>query len=218
MPARQRPLQAKVAWPGVESPPMDPSPCPDLTFPGRSKLVGELDSAVESGDQHAITSALRNALCRLIRDHDVQLPDCVHEPIVDHYARRELYRSARHGYSVVAMTWGPGQGTPIHDHCGLWCVEGVWDGQLEITQYELLERDGERFRFRAAGGMQAGPGSAGSLIPPHEYHSIRNASADAIAISLHIYKAPMGCCSMFTAQDGEWFARTPKVLLTDEAA
>ncbi|WP_159015982.1 cysteine dioxygenase family protein [Cognatiluteimonas profundi] len=197
---------------------MDPSPCPDLAFPGRAKLVAELDAAVESGDQHAVTSALRNALCRLIRDHDVQLPDCVHEPISDHYARRELYRSARYGYSVVAMTWGPGQGTPIHDHCGLWCVEGVWGGQLEITQYELLERDGEQFRFRAAGGMQAGPGSAGSLIPPHEYHSIRNASADAIAISLHIYKAPMGCCSMFTPQDGEWYARTPKELLTDEAA
>ena len=192
--------------------------CPAFDFPGHDKLVQALDAAVEAGDQHAITAALRNTLCALIRDHDVQLPDCVHEPIVDHYARRELYRSARHGYSVVAMTWGPGQGTPVHDHSGLWCVEGVWDGQLEITQYELLERDGERFRFRAAGGMQAGPGSAGSLIPPHEYHSIRNASEDAVAISLHIYKAPMECCSMFLPQDGEWFARAPKALEIDEAA
>ena len=192
--------------------------CPAFDFPGHAKLVQALDAAVEAGDQHAITAALRNTLCALIRDHDVQLPDCVHEPIVDHYARRELYRSPRHGYSVVAMTWGPGQGTPVHDHSGLWCVEGVWDGQLEITQYELLERDGERFRFRAAGGMQAGPGSAGSLIPPHEYHSIRNASEDAVAISLHIYKAPMECCSMFLPQDGEWYARAPKALAGDEAA
>ena len=197
---------------------MNDAPCPDLTFPGRDKLVKALDVAVESGDQHAVTSALRNALCRLIIDPEVSLPDCVHDPIVDHYARRELYRSARHGYSVVAMTWGPGQGTPVHDHSGLWCVEGVWGGQLEITQYELLERDGERFRFRAAGGMQAGPGSAGSLIPPHEYHSIRNASSDAIAISLHIYKAPMECCSMFLPQSDEWFVRAPKPLATDEAA
>ena len=192
--------------------------CPAFDFPGHAKLVQALDAAVEAGDQHAITAALRNTLCALIRDHDVQLPNCVHEPIVDHYARRELYRSPRHGYSVVAMTWGPGQGTPVHDHSGLWCVEGVWDGQLEITQYELLERDGERFRFRAAGGMQAGPGSAGSLIPPHEYHSIRNASSDAVAISLHIYKAPMECCSMFLPQDGEWYARAPKALAVDEAA
>ena len=191
---------------------------PDLDFPGHDKLVQAIDAAVANGDQHAITAALRNTLCMLIRDRDVRLPDCVHEPISDHYARRELYRSPAHGYSVVAMTWGPGQGTPIHDHCGLWCVEGVWDGQLEITQYELLERDGERFRFRAAGGIHAGPGSAGSLIPPHEYHSIRNASPDAIAISLHIYKAPMECCSMFLPQSDEWYVRAPKPLATDEAA
>ncbi|MDB6164840.1 MAG: cysteine dioxygenase [Xanthomonadaceae bacterium] len=197
---------------------MDRLPCPDVTFPGQAKLVQALDAAVTSGDQHAITSALRNTLCRLIRDQDVQLPECVHEPITDHYARRELYRSARHGYSVVAMTWGPGQGTPVHDHSGLWCVEGVWDGQLEITQFELLERDGNRFRFRAAGGMQAGPGSAGSLIPPHEYHTIRNASPDVVAISLHIYKAPMECCSMFVPQDGEWYERAASDLPTDEAA
>src|SRR3546814_10053055 len=100
------------------------------------------------------------------------------------------------------MTWAAGQVTQIHDHCGLLGVEGAWDGELEITQYELLERDGERFRFRAAGGMHAGPGSAGSLIPPHEYHTITNASGDKIAISLHIYKAPMDICSKFQPQSG----------------
>lgn len=189
---------------------------PDIAFPGQDKLVEALDAAVASGDEHAITASLRGTLCRMIRDRDVALPDCVYEPIDDHYARREIYRSPTHGYSVVAMTWGPGQGTPVHDHCGLWCVEGVWDGELEITQYELLERDGEHFRFRAAGGMQAGPGSAGSLIPPHEYHTIRNTSPDSVAVSLHIYKAPMECCSMFVPRDGEWFARLDKSLSTDE--
>ena len=189
---------------------------PDIDFPGSDKLVAALDSAISAGDEHAITAALRRTLCALIRDRDVQLPACVFEPIDDHYARRELYRSPRFGYSVVAMTWGPGQGTPVHDHCGLWCVEGVWDGQLEITQYELLEQQDDRVRFRAAGGMHAGPGSAGSLIPPHEYHTIRNPSDDTVAVTLHIYKAPMGCCSMFVPLDGEWFVRQTKSLCTDD--
>jgi predicted metal-dependent enzyme (double-stranded beta helix superfamily) len=191
---------------------------PDIEFPGRGKMVAAIDEAVALGDEHAVTAALRDALCRLIRDRDVHLPDCVHDPIQDHYARRELYRSPTHGYSIVAMTWGPGQGTPLHDHSGLWCVEGVWDGQLEIVQYELLSRDGERFHFRAAGGMHAGPGSAGSLIPPHEYHTIRNVSTDDVAVSLHIYKAPMECCSKFVQQRGEWFVRENSILETDEAA
>ena len=201
----------------VNSPSMNTT-APGLDFPGRDQLVAAIDAAVAAGDEHAVTAALRASLCQLMRDPEVQLPACVHEPIADHYARRELYRSPEHGYSVVAMTWGPGQGTPVHDHSGLWCVEGVWDGELEITQYELLERDGNRFRFRAAGGMQAGPGSAGSLIPPHEYHTIANPSPDAIAVTLHIYKAPMECCSKFQPQSGEWYVRTESALETDEAA
>ena len=191
---------------------------PDIPFDGRDLLVEAIDGALASGDEHAVTAALRGTMCKVIRDPAVQLPGCVHEPIEDHYARRELYRSPVHGYSVVAMTWGPGQGTPLHDHCGLWCVEGVWEGELEITQYELLERDGERCRFRAAGGMRAGPGSAGSLIPPHEYHTIRNASPDRIAISLHVYKGPMEQCCMFVPVDGEWFERTSAALRVDRAA
>ena len=199
------------------------SSCSDLQFVpvefrGRDKFIAMVDTAVGAGDTHAVTAALRSALCQLIRDPEVHLPDCVHEPILDHYARRELYRSAEHGYSVVAMTWGPGQGTPLHDHSGLWCVEGVWHGDLEITQYELLEQAGERSRFRAAGGMHAGPGSAGSLIPPHEYHTIRNTSTDAVAVSLHIYQAPMGCCAKFAHREGEWYACETTQLATDKAA
>ncbi len=201
---------------------MDESCCQPVDFPGRAKFIAAVDAAVVAGDKHAVTAALRNALCALIRDAEVQLPCCVQEAIVDHYARRELYRSPQHGYSVVAMTWGPGQGTPLHDHSGLWCVEGVWHGELEITQYEFLEQAGDRYRFRAAGGMHAGPGSAGSLIPPHEYHTIRNASADKIAVSLHIYQAEMACCAKFQPLhadgSGEWYVREAALLATDEAA
>ena len=193
-------------------------PLPDVPFQGRDRLVAGIDGALAAGDGHAVTAALRGVLCELIRDPGVRLPDCVHAPIADHYARRELYRSPRYGYSVVAMTWGPGQGTPIHDHAGCWCVEGVWAGELEITQYELLEHHEDRFRFRAAGGLQAGPGSAGSLIPPHEYHTIRNADAAAIAVSLHVYEAPLLQCSRFEPESGEWYRRIDTALATDRAA
>jgi predicted metal-dependent enzyme (double-stranded beta helix superfamily) len=191
---------------------------PDIAFEGRDRFIAAIDAAVALGDEHAVTAALRSTLCNLIRDPAVTLPSCVHDPIEDHYARRELYRSAAHGYSIVAMTWGPGQGTPIHDHCGLWCVEGVWDGELEITQYELLDTDGDRSRFRAAGGMQAGPGSAGSLIPPHEYHTIANVSPDRVAVSVHIYQGPIEHCCKFEPIGEEWYRRINLELPVDRAA
>ncbi|MFC5743505.1 cysteine dioxygenase family protein [Dyella tabacisoli] len=168
-----------------------------LEFPGYRKLIDTIDAAVAEGSTHAITDSLRHGLCQLIRSKEVLLPDCVFEAAADHYARRELYHSEEHGYCVVAMTWGPGQGTPIHDHSGMWCVEGVWSGELEVVQYQQLNDKDGQWRFQPVGSIQAGPGSAGSLIPPHEYHTIRNPSTDAIAVSLHIYSGQMTQCAVF---------------------
>ena len=189
-----------------------------LEFPGCRQLLAMIDEAVAAGDERTTVDALRNGLCRAIRDRSIQLPECCAERVDDHYARRELYRCEETGYSVVAMTWGPGQGTPIHDHSGVWCVEGIWEGQLEITQYELRERDGERFRFEPVGTNLAGPGSAGSLIPPHEYHTIRNPSDRDIAISLHIYKQALLCCAQFQPDDGDWYRKADRTMSLDPAA
>ena len=194
-----------------------------LDFPGRQQLIDSLDSAVSQANDQAITNALRQALCRLFRNTDVRLPACVLEPVADHYARRELYNSPELGYSVVAMTWGPGQGTRIHDHDGAWCVEGVWHGRLAITQYEPRERRDGRWRFIRMGDIEAGPGSAGSLIPPHEYHAIRNPSDAGIAVSLHVYQRPLLRCHVFVpedadapcAGDGGWMRREERLLGTD---
>ena len=194
------------------------APCD--TFPpfhGRDRLIAAVDHAVQHDDAHQIAATLRHALREAIADSRIQLPACVHHPIQDHYARRELYRSTAHGYSIVAMSWGPGQGTPLHDHSGLWCVEGVWLGQLEITQYQLLERDGERFRFRAMPPILGDCGSAGSLIPPHEYHTIRNTSDQELAISVHVYEGEMTRSAVFEPDAGDWYARRLQQMETDAA-
>ena len=52
--------------------PCGAQPLPDIDFPGHDKLVASIDTAVSAGDEHAITAALRDTLCALIRDRDVQ--------------------------------------------------------------------------------------------------------------------------------------------------
>jgi predicted metal-dependent enzyme (double-stranded beta helix superfamily) len=186
-------------------------------FPGCHELIDAIDTAVSKESTHAITDSLRNSLCKLIRSGAVKLPDCVFETAEGRYARRELYRSEEHGYCVVAMTWAPGQGTPIHDHCGMWCVEGVWSGALEVVQYERVQSDGEqRVCFQPVGSIQAGPGSAGSLIPPHEYHTIRNPSEDTVAVSLHVYSGNMTHCAVFQPlPEDHWYQRCERQLGLD---
>ena len=186
-----------------------------LDFPGSRQLIDAIDAAVAEDSTRAVTDSLRNSLCKLIRGKEVKLPECVFETAEGRYARRELYRSEDHGYCVVAMTWGPGQGTPIHDHCGMWCVEGVWSGALEVVQYERLADEDGHYRFQPVGSIQAGPGSAGSLIPPHEYHTIRNPSDDAVAVSLHIYSGRMTQCAVFKPEGDDWYQRTERQLGLD---
>ena len=186
-----------------------------LDFPGSRRLVDALDDAVRKDCTTAITDALRQALCQLMHDRDVSLPPCVYETAEDHYARREIYNSEELGYNVIAMTWGPGQGTSIHDHCGMWCVEGVWHGALEITPYELTDQRDGKYHFEPRGTMHVGPGSAGSLIPPHEYHTIRNPSRDTIAVTLHVYRGAMTQCSVFRPIDDRWYDRDQRQLSLD---
>ena len=181
-------------------------------FPGEAELISTIDAAVELGEPHAITGALSRSLSRLIAEQRVQLPAAVFEADEAHYARRLLHLSARHGYSVIAMTWAPGQGTLIHDHAGLWCVEGVWAGALEVTPYDLLETAGDEARFRAQATLHAGRGSCGSLIPPFEYHTIRNADAREVAVSVHVYSQAMNRCTVFEPLRGEWHRRLERVL------
>lgn len=177
------------------------------TFDSSHPLIKAIDGCIDDTSDELCTAALRKTLCQLIRDDALDLPPEVYQPASGHYARRELFSSDKLGYSMIAMTWGPNQGTPIHDHCGMWCVEGVIAGNIEVTQYEMTGCSGERFRFEERGCIQAGQGSAGSLIPPHEYHTIANPSDSEIAVSLHVYKGEMTRCAVFHPEDDGWFLR-----------
>ncbi len=185
---------------------------------GGTRLIEQLDRAVQAGHPEAVAAAVERVLLDAIADPGIELPSVIREPVEGHYARREIYRSAEHGYSVIAMTWAPHQGTPLHDHDGLWCVDGVWQGDLQVTQYELLEEQPQRARFRVVGTIPAGPGSAGKLVPPHEYHVLQNPSDDTVAVSVHVYQAPMEHCTVFLPEGGDgWFRREEKLLLVDDA-
>ncbi|MEE4639923.1 MAG: cysteine dioxygenase family protein [Wenzhouxiangella sp.] len=188
-----------------------------LEFSGKQILIEHVNQAVGAGNPQAITDALRHALCGLVDREDIRLPQCVFDYSTEHYCRRLIHHDDRLGYSIMAMTWAPSQGTPIHDHAGMWCVEAVWHGEIEVHQYELLERQVERFHLERRTVMRTGAGSAGSLIPPHEYHTIANPSATKPAVTLHIYEGSLDRCSTFLPLENDWYLCESRALKLDAA-
>jgi len=161
-----------------------------------SNLVARLDAAVRLDNPKDITQQVKLDLEAAINDGQVVLPERFLQTRPEGYARRLLYRSEELGYTAVVMTWAAGQRTPLHDHAGIWCVEGVVEGRMDVTQYDLLEERDGGYRFEVKGCVHAAVGSTGCLIPPFEYHILANA-LDRPSITLHVYGGEMTMCHVF---------------------
>ncbi len=162
---------------------------------GCQSLCARLDRSVGAGgDVPQIAKRVEATLREAIAAGEIVLPEVYRRACDGCYARRLLYHSPDLGYTVLVMVWGPGQGTSLHDHSGMWCVEVVVEGRLGVSQFEMMEHDGERYRFEPRASVEAGVGSAGCLIPPYEYHTIKNVLDDGASISLHVYGGEMVEC------------------------
>jgi predicted metal-dependent enzyme (double-stranded beta helix superfamily) len=167
-------------------------------FAGYSDLVQRLDLAVSAPSPETITQRIKADLEDLLGHAALVLPERFRQPRPDCYARRLLHQDPQGRYTAVVMTWGPGQCTPIHDHGGLWCVEGIVDGEMVVTQFDVEPQADGSFSVRAAGAtLRAGVGTAGRLIPPTDYHVLGNARADATSITLHVYGGSLDGCRVF---------------------
>jgi predicted metal-dependent enzyme (double-stranded beta helix superfamily) len=161
-------------------------------------LIENLRAAAGLHDPAAIVDRIKEDLENFIPAEGLSLPERFRRTRPDSYCRRLLHRDPDLAFTALVMTWGPGQRTALHDHAGIWCVEGVVEGELEVTRYELREesRDGLCL-FAEKGSVRARAGSAGALIPPFEHHVLANASADRIALTLHVYGGEMDHCCVF---------------------
>ena len=166
-------------------------------------LIRRLDDAVAGTDPHAICSGVKRVLSDTIAGGADFLDAAYLGTAPDRYARRLLHRDPAGRYSVVVMVWDRGQGTPLHDHAGQWCVECVYQGRIRVTSF-LMEGDPEAgsARFTPESIVLAGTGEAGHLIPPFEYHVLENAETDRRSRS--VYSHEMTWCHAFFPEGDGW--------------
>ena len=124
-----------------------------------------------------ISAALRNAVGRdkgwLRPEHRVGDPA--------RYMRHLVYVDPEDQFVITAITWLPGQKSPVHGHY-VWCAYGVAEG--ELTE-ELFRAPGPLLETLGTKSIRAGELADFDLGGPI-YHQVSNRSAKPL-VTLHVY-------------------------------
>lgn len=124
------------------------------------------------------------------------------------YVRQRLYEGEDGAWSIYAITWLPGQYTPIHDH-GTWGVVGVLKGRLR--EHQMARVDGgegdENIKLVRAGVCLLTTGAVNTFIPePDHIHYTGIPEGEQPTASLHLYGRLM---TQYNAYDLEKGYRYP---------
>ena len=128
------------------------------------ELVRRLDLAMEAPDDEGRCRNVKSVLTEMLGSGTPFLDPRFLAPTPDVYARRLLHRDPAGRYTAVVMVWDQAQGTPLHDHAGMWCVECVYQGKIRVTSYSVHGGDPETgvVQFEKEKQVHAGPGEAGA--------------------------------------------------------
>ena len=108
------------------------------------------------------------------------------QPNADHYQRHTLYRDEAGEFTVLALIWLPGQGTPVHGHMA-WGAMGLYAGELNVTNYEIFGTRGGQMHLQQISEIDTREGDVSSVTGGiNDIHRIRNTSCKP-AISIHVY-------------------------------
>src|SRR5213593_2710170 len=180
--------------------------------PKVSDLIRRLDQAVATDDPHRLCANVKSVLSDIVGSGEEFLDAPFLATAPERYARRLLHKDPANRYSVVVMVWDRGQGTPLHDHAGMWCVECVYRGRIRVTSFDLEgDPDSGTVQFTPESVVLAGVGEAGHLIPPFEYHQIENPD-ETPAVTIHVYGGELTWCNAFHPLEGGGYRRERRTL------
>ena len=153
-------------------------------------FVRGMTQLLEQGaDEAAILREGRALLASLIAQ-DGWLPEPLMQPDPDSYRIHCLHVDPAGRFSVSAMVWGPGQGTPIHDHT-VWGMVGVLRGRERCEEFSLPPQAGQPLVAGAVHDLL--PGDIDLVSPTiGDIHRVSNALADGTSVSIHVYGADIG--------------------------
>jgi predicted metal-dependent enzyme (double-stranded beta helix superfamily) len=163
-------------------------------------FIDDLESVMaREHDQWKIVGAVEPLMKKLVTSDDLSwIKDRYRRPPVGKsgpaagYGQYCLYRRGD-ALSVIAFCWGPGKGTPIHDHLA-WGVLGFIDGQEKETRFRRVDdgKSAERADLQQVGVVYTRKGETSHLVTPsRDIHRVEN-PGDTPSLSIHVYGCDMG--------------------------
>jgi predicted metal-dependent enzyme (double-stranded beta helix superfamily) len=174
------------------------------SFPLLDDVIVLTDAAMKAGKPSKIVPRLVENLRGLLGNVG-ELPPPLLQADTREYTRRELYRSPAFGYRVLAITWGPGQASAIHDHADTWGVEAVLRGELEVVDFRSLRQYEALSELVPSGQHRLGAGEVIGLLPPHDLHACRNVATRDVAVTLHVYGRDLGEVRRYVHVEGRLY-------------
>ena len=166
----------------------------DTIAPLREFVVGMTNLVShESVQANLITKG--SELLKTLIQSDSWLPEFCTVPHPEFYQQYLLHADPLGRFSVVSFVWGPGQKTPIHDHC-IWGLIGMLRGMEKGQRYKKLASgelaiDGPETVLRQGDIEAVGPDIG-------DIHVVSNAIPDKTSISIHVYGANIGAIKRHT--------------------
>jgi predicted metal-dependent enzyme (double-stranded beta helix superfamily) len=165
-----------------------------------SEFIRDLEAAVAAErDQAKIVGRVEPLMQRLVTSDDLtwlkpeyRQPPTGKAGVAAGYGQYCLYRRGTE-LSVIAFCWGPGQGTPIHDHLS-WGVLGFIDGCEKETRYRRIDdgTNAECARLEEIGVYYTEKGCTSHIVTPsRDIHKVENPGATP-SVSIHVYGCDMG--------------------------
>jgi predicted metal-dependent enzyme (double-stranded beta helix superfamily) len=150
-------------------------------------FVERLEEIVARGaGEEGVLGEVKQAMQSLVATDD-WLPEPYSRPDPLYYRQYLLHADPDDRFCVVSFVWGPGQRTPIHDHC-TWGVIGMLRGSEVTTSFSESEAG-----MRAGAELTLHPGDVAVVSPTvGDIHRVRNAYDDRVSISIHAYGANIG--------------------------
>lgn len=118
------------------------------------------------------------------------------------YRRMPLGVDGPGPYEALLILWPPGHATPVHDHQGLWGLEYVLDGVLEVESFVLTPEPAIHLEPRST--LIAGVGDYLVFSDADYAHRCRNLSKNRPALSLHVYGGSLDWYRSFHAEGEGW--------------